>query len=154
MERLCSSAPPARVPSARSGQDGSGPAFPASPPLRVLTLLPLASPRKASITSTTLALIPSSSWPSARPTASRSFSAVRRVSLRCYSSARPVADPYSAVWPKKFYSCLAGFIESGETIEEAVRREVYEEAGVEVGEGEFRLSPELSTRFDLRLYVS
>ncbi|KAM0756506.1 hypothetical protein T439DRAFT_321210 [Meredithblackwellia eburnea MCA 4105] len=38
------------------------------------------------------------------------------------------------VWPKRFYSCLAGFIESGETIEEAVRREVYEEAGVEVGD--------------------
>jgi NADH pyrophosphatase NudC (nudix superfamily) len=38
------------------------------------------------------------------------------------------------IWPKKFYSCLAGFIESGETIEEAVRREVYEEAGIEVGE--------------------
>lgn len=37
-------------------------------------------------------------------------------------------------WPKKFYSCLAGFIESGESIEEAVRREVYEEAGVEVEE--------------------
>ena len=37
-------------------------------------------------------------------------------------------------WPGKFYSCLAGFIESGESIEEAVRREVYEEAGVEVGE--------------------
>lgn len=33
-------------------------------------------------------------------------------------------------WPKKFYSCLAGFIESGETLEEAVRREVYEEAGI------------------------
>ncbi|KAL8278106.1 hypothetical protein RQP46_009566 [Phenoliferia psychrophenolica] len=38
------------------------------------------------------------------------------------------------VWPKQFYSCLAGFIESGETIEEAVRREVYEEAGVDVGD--------------------
>lgn len=38
------------------------------------------------------------------------------------------------VWPKRFYSCLAGFIESGETIEEAVRREVYEEAGIEVGD--------------------
>jgi NAD+ diphosphatase len=38
------------------------------------------------------------------------------------------------VWPAKFYSCLAGFIESGETLEEAVRREVYEEAGVECGE--------------------
>ncbi|KAI5476634.1 NAD+ diphosphatase [Pseudohyphozyma bogoriensis] len=38
------------------------------------------------------------------------------------------------VWPKKFYSALAGFLEFGESIEEAVRREVYEEAGVEVGE--------------------
>jgi NAD+ diphosphatase len=31
------------------------------------------------------------------------------------------------------YSCLAGFIEPGESFEEAVRREVLEEAGVEVG---------------------
>ncbi|KAK4050366.1 NADH pyrophosphatase [Microbotryomycetes sp. JL201] len=37
-------------------------------------------------------------------------------------------------WPPKFYSCLAGFIESGETIEESVRREVYEEAGIVVDE--------------------
>lgn len=38
------------------------------------------------------------------------------------------------MWPAKFYSCLAGFVESAETIEEAVKREVYEEAGVEVSE--------------------
>ncbi len=37
------------------------------------------------------------------------------------------------IWPKGMYSALAGFVEPGETIEEAVRREVKEEAGIEVG---------------------
>ena len=37
-------------------------------------------------------------------------------------------------WPEGMYSLLAGFIEPGETIEAAVRREVFEEAGVRVGE--------------------
>ena len=36
-------------------------------------------------------------------------------------------------WPKGMYSCLAGFIEPGESFEDAVRREVLEEAGVDVG---------------------
>jgi NAD+ diphosphatase len=36
-------------------------------------------------------------------------------------------------WPEGMYSLLAGFVEPGETIEAAVRREVFEEAGVQVG---------------------
>jgi NAD+ diphosphatase len=36
-------------------------------------------------------------------------------------------------WPEGMYSLLAGFVEPGETLEAAVRREVFEEVGVEVG---------------------
>ncbi len=36
-------------------------------------------------------------------------------------------------WPEGMYSCLAGFVEPGETIEAAVRREVAEESGIQVG---------------------
>ncbi len=36
-------------------------------------------------------------------------------------------------WPKRMYSLLAGFMEPGETIEAAVRREVMEETAVNVG---------------------
>jgi NAD+ diphosphatase len=36
-------------------------------------------------------------------------------------------------FPTGMFSCLAGFLEPGETIEDAVRRETYEETGVRVG---------------------
>jgi NAD+ diphosphatase len=39
-----------------------------------------------------------------------------------------------SVWPEGRYSTLAGFLEPGETLEDAVRREVWEEVGVRVGE--------------------
>jgi NAD+ diphosphatase len=43
-------------------------------------------------------------------------------------------------WPEGMYSLLAGFLEPGETVEAAVRREVAEESGVQVGEVVFLAS--------------
>ena len=43
-------------------------------------------------------------------------------------------------WPKGRYSTLAGFIEPGESLEDAVRREVAEESGVIVGEVHYHSS--------------
>ncbi len=40
----------------------------------------------------------------------------------------------------KMYSCLAGFMEAGETIEDAVRREVAEEVGIGVGRVDYLAS--------------
>lgn len=37
-------------------------------------------------------------------------------------------------WPEGMYSLLAGFLEPGETIEAASRREVFEESGIKLGE--------------------
>jgi NAD+ diphosphatase len=45
-----------------------------------------------------------------------------------------------ASWPKGVYSTLAGFVEPGESLEEAVRREVYEETSVEVEEVHYHSS--------------
>ncbi|MBP9952654.1 MAG: NAD(+) diphosphatase [Cypionkella sp.] len=39
----------------------------------------------------------------------------------------------NAVWPEGMYSLLAGFVEPGETMEAAVRREVAEETSVQIG---------------------
>jgi NAD+ diphosphatase len=45
-----------------------------------------------------------------------------------------------ATWGENRWSTLAGFIEPGESLEDAVRREVYEEAGVRVGTCEYHSS--------------
>ena len=45
-----------------------------------------------------------------------------------------------ASWPRGRWSALAGFVEPGESLEDAVRREVAEEAGVRVGEVHYHSS--------------
>ena len=47
-------------------------------------------------------------------------------------------------WPEGRYSTLAGFLEPGETLEDAVRREVREEVGVRVGEVDLLRQPALA----------
>lgn len=45
-----------------------------------------------------------------------------------------------ASWPAGRYSVIAGFVEPGESLEDAVKREVMEEAGIEVGKVEYHSS--------------
>lgn len=44
---------------------------------------------------------------------------------------------HNDMWPAKRYSTLAGFVEPGESLESAVRREVLEEVGIEVGDVDY-----------------
>jgi len=79
-------------------------------------------------------------------TASRHGGHLRQC-LRCGAEHFPRTDPavimlvthgdacllgHQRAWPERMYSTLAGFVEPGESLEEAVAREVKEEAGVEV----------------------
>jgi NAD+ diphosphatase len=73
----------------------------------------------------------------------------------CHTSHFPRTDPVvimlithgnavlmgrSPGWPEGMYSLLAGFVEPGETLEAAVRREVFEESGVRVGQVDYLAS--------------
>jgi NAD+ diphosphatase len=44
------------------------------------------------------------------------------------------------IWPPGMHSTLAGFVETGESLEDAVRREIREEAGIEVGDVRYHSS--------------
>ena len=46
----------------------------------------------------------------------------------------------NAAWPMPMFSCLAGFVEPGETLEQAVAREVHEEVGIDVGRVTYQAS--------------
>lgn len=82
-----------------------------------------------------------------QPTEPRS-GGYKRVCSGCQAELFPRTDPVAIMlavtpthcllgrsphFPPGMYSCLAGFIEPGETIENAVRRETREEAGITVG---------------------
>ena len=45
-----------------------------------------------------------------------------------------------STWSEKRFSCLAGFVEVGESIEDAVKREVYEEVGLRLDEVRYQAS--------------
>ena len=80
--------------------------------------------------------------------ADMAMSGWQRNCLACNRSLFPRTDPVvimlithgnnvlvgrSHAWPEGMYSLLAGFVEPGETLEAAVRREVFEESGIRVG---------------------
>ncbi|MEL7090933.1 MAG: NAD(+) diphosphatase [Pseudomonadota bacterium] len=116
---------------------------------RIMTWL---SPRDAELAASARALV---EWHRIHPYCARcgSVSAQaqggwQRTCASCGASHFPRTDPVvimlithgnsvlmgrSPHFPPGMYSLLAGFVEPGETIEAAVRREVFEEAGVRVG---------------------
>ncbi len=76
----------------------------------------------------------------------------KRQCLQCQAEHFPRTDPVVIMlathgdrclvgrqpgWPENMFSALAGFIEPGETLEEAVAREMMEEAGIRVGQTQY-----------------
>lgn len=73
-------------------------------------------------------------WQRSCPTcAAQHFPRTDPVVIMLVTRGNSVLIGRSPGWPEGMYSCLAGFVEPGETIEAAVRREVLEEAGVRLG---------------------
>ena len=81
----------------------------------------------------------------------------KRVCSQCSLQAFPRTDPVAIMlaideerdlcllgrsphFPPGMFSCLAGFIEPGETIEDAVRRETLEESGIRIGRVRYHAS--------------
>ncbi len=79
----------------------------------------------------------------------------RCVNLECGKEIFPRVDPAIIVlvsdgercllgrqsgWPEGRYSTVAGFVEAGESLEDAVRREVYEETNIRVGDVRYHSS--------------
>ncbi|WP_412057431.1 NAD(+) diphosphatase [Bartonella sp. DGB2] len=71
---------------------------------------------------------------------SESFPRVDPVAIMLVHDANACLLARSPNFAHKRYSCLAGFIEQGETLEAAVQREVYEEMGVLLGEVTYHFS--------------
>ena len=56
-------------------------------------------------------------------------------------------------WPRGFYSCLAGFVDQSESLEQAVAREVLEESGIAVEPGSARYASSQPWPFPCQLMV-
>lgn len=143
----CSFAQRAGRVSTRSGPVGKsrvlrcspGPITPGRSPAPLRACLPVPfvfSPlhdftESACTTSRIRGLIPSSSWPWSTKQTRKFFWAETSVALR-FAPHVMLIGRAQRKWPGRFYSALAGFIEPGESFEDAVKRELWEEAGLKV----------------------